>query len=89
MDFTWQIDLLRRQYLQLVEPDQLVLPPMETLRFNEVQKQICYRMFNESGASFLPPSRYRFRVLKRIINAIEQSITDPEEDVGFSPASVF
>lgn len=84
MDLEWQIDLLRRQYLQLVEPEQLTLPAIETLKSPDVQAKIFERLFNVGNLSFPPPDRYRFRVLKRIVRALEQSINDPDEDVGFS-----
>lgn len=83
-DMLRQIDILKRQYLQLIEPDQLSLPVMNALRFPEVQALIFHSMFNLKELPFPPPDRYRFRVLKKIVYALEQSIVDPEKDVGFS-----
>lgn len=82
-DMLRQIDVLKRQYLQLIEPDQLSLPVMKALRFPEVQAHIFHSMFDLNQLPFPPSDRYRFRVLKKIINALEQSIVEPEEDVGF------
>ena len=83
-----QVELLRRQYLQMLEPDKLTLPSMEELKSPQTQAHIFAAMFNSDNLSFMPPVRYQFRVLKNIIAALEQSITDPEEDVGFpSPCS--
>lgn len=78
-----QMELLRRQYLQLIDPEQLQLPAMEILRLPEVQAKIFDDIFNDKFHSFLSPQRYKYRVLKRIVDAVELSIVDPEEDVGF------
>lgn len=78
-----QVELLRRQYLQMLEPDKLTLPGMEKLKIPQTQAHIFAAMFNSDNLSSMPPVRYQFRVLKKIIAALEQSITDPEEDVGF------
>lgn len=81
-----QVELLRRQYLQLVDPEQLRMPAMEILRLPEVQAKIFDAIFDVKSRSFPSPKRYEFRVLKRIVDAVELSIVDPEEDVG-SPLS--
>lgn len=74
----------------MLEPDKLILPSMEELRLPQTQAYIFATMFNEENLSFVLPARYRFRVLKKIIAALEQSIIDPEEDVCLPlPASVF
>lgn len=75
------VDLLKRQYLQLINPEQLTLPNKELLRLPEIQAQIYHSMFDDSVLNFAPPERYRLRVLKRLVNAIEEAILDPEEDV--------
>lgn len=75
------VELLRRQYLQSIDPERLTLPSMEHLRLPEVQDQIFHGMFDESRTTYMPPYRYRFRVLKRLVNALEEAIEDPEEDV--------
>lgn len=75
------VELLKRQYLQLIGPEQLTLPKKELLRSPEIQAQIYHSMFDDSVLSFAPPERYRLRVLKRLVNAIEEAILDPEEDV--------
>ena len=76
-----RVELLRRQYLQMLEPEKLTLPGKEELILPQTQANIFSTMFNEENISFVPPARYRFRVLKKIIAALEQSIVDPEEDV--------
>lgn len=75
------VELLKRQYLQLIDPEQLTLPTKELLRSSEIQAQIYHAMFDDSVLKFAPPERYRLRVLKRLVNAIEEAILDPEEDV--------
>lgn len=82
-EIVWQAELLRRQYLQLVDPNELAIPSIESLRLPDLQARIYDSMFNEANLPFSPPDRYRFRVLKRLVTAIEQAIVDPEEDVGF------
>ena len=75
------VELLKRQYLQLIGPEQLTLPTKGLLRSPEIQAQIYHSMFDDSVLSFAPPERYRLRVLKRLVNAIEEAILDTEEDV--------
>lgn len=80
------VELLRRQYLQLVDPEKLKIPAMETLRLPEAQAKIFDNLFNDKFRSFPSPNRYKFCILKRIVDAMHLSIVDPEEDVG-SPLS--
>lgn len=80
---TWQVELLRRQYLQLIDPNELAIPSIEFLRLPGLQARIYDSMFNEANIPFSPPDRYKYRVLKKLVAAIEQAIVDPEEDVGF------
>ncbi|KAL6714062.1 hypothetical protein ACLMJK_008556 [Lecanora helva] len=74
------VELLRRQYLQLLDPEKLTMPSAELLRMPEIQAQMFDAMFKESGKMYLPPDRYRYRVLKRLVNALEDAIEDPDED---------
>lgn len=83
-DAVRQIDFLRRQYLQRVDPEQLTLPAISTLRLPEVQAEIHRTIFDDNLHSFPPPQRYKFRVLKRIVHVLEESIIDPEEHVSVS-----
>ena len=78
------VELLKRQYLQLTDPEELTLPRKEVLRLPDIQAQIYHDMFDESKIVYAPPERYRFRVLKRLVKALEDAIEDPEEDVGLS-----
>ena len=83
MDLPLQIELLKRQYLQILDPEDLLLPRAELLKLPEIQTKIYEVMFNETNIAYPLPARYAFRVLKRLVHAIEQAIDDPEEDVGF------
>lgn len=76
-------DLIRTlavQYFQLVDPSNLALPPGNVLVQPAVQQALYEHMFDETLTP-LPPTTYRTRVLKQILARIEESITDPEEDV--------
>lgn len=76
------ISLLVAQYFQLVEPRDLRIPPAETLKGPAVQAAIFEEMFNEEKIDpVIPPVNYRTRALKMILARIEESLSDPEEDV--------
>lgn len=83
MDDIAPVELLKRQYLQLIDPEELTLPLREFLILPETQAQIYNDLFDESRIVYAPPERYRFRVLKRVVKALEDAVEDPEEDVGF------
>lgn len=78
-----QLELLRRQYFQLWEPDKLTVPSMDIIKLPGVQASIFESMFKEKNLKFAPPDRYKLRVLKKLVDMIERAIVDPEEDVGF------
>ena len=77
------IEILRRQYLQMLDPAELAIPCKKILKSPETQTRLYNDMFNESEFTHLPPYRYRFQVLKRLMNKLEAAIEDPDEDVGF------
>ena len=74
-----QLDRFSRQYLQL----QLDLdyPDEENLRNDALQQSLHSRLFSEHGAKNAPPARYQLRVLKELMQRIEQSIQNWEEEV--------
>lgn len=74
--------LFRRQYLQLFEPDFLTWPPKQLLRKADAQAWLYKTCFDSNRNTYLPTERYQYRVLKVLAGKIEQSIEDPEEDVG-------
>lgn len=75
-----QIELLRRQYFQVVEPSQLLLPPKVVLKRSDVQSSIYNSLFHES-VIYSPSERYKLRVLKLLVDAMTQAVDEPEEDV--------
>lgn len=81
MEATQQIELFRREYFQLIDPKRLHFPHMDVLRLPQVQEEIYSRLFSEATVTFLPPVRYRFRVLKALIDVLQEAFQDPEEDV--------
>lgn len=76
-----QLRILRRQYFQLAEPSQLYWPTGETLKTATVQSWLFSNLFDKDKIPSPPLDRYQLRVLKLLISKLEQSITDPEEDV--------
>ena len=89
MNVEQDVELLRRQYQQLLEPEKLDIPPSAIMRKPQVQVQIYETMFKEGGLSFPPPDRYKLRVLKKLLESMEKAIEDPEEDVGCPHISTF
>ena len=79
-----QLVLFRRQYFQLFEPDFLAWPPKSLLRDAGVQQWLYKQCFDTDANPYLPSDRYRLRVLKPLLRKVEQSIENPEEDVGSS-----
>ncbi|KAJ5457553.1 hypothetical protein N7475_008941, partial [Penicillium sp. IBT 31633x] len=77
---TDSIHKLEAQYFQLVELQNLAIPPGNVLTQPSVQAALYERMFDENAVFPIPPDSYRSRVLKQILSRIEESITDPEED---------
>ena len=78
-----QIRLFRRQYLQLLDAPNLTWPSPDTLRSSQAQEWIYENLFQTDDVDhFLPPERYRLRILKLLMSKIESSIVDPEEDVS-------
>lgn len=75
------ISRLVAQYFQLVEPWDLHMPSADTLKASAVQATIYEQMFNEDKIDPILPVNYRTRVLKMILARIEESLSDPEEDV--------
>ncbi|KAH7067770.1 putative methyltransferase-domain-containing protein [Paraphoma chrysanthemicola] len=74
------LQILQRQYFQLVEPHQLRWPEIETLKKPNVQAWLFTNMFDLDKVKSPPPDRYQLRVLKLVISKLERAIVDPEED---------
>lgn len=78
------LEHFQRQYLQNLEPDKLSWPSKEQLRDIGTQTWLYDRLFNERSITYLPPKRYQLRVLKKLLRLIEESLQDPNEDVGLA-----
>lgn len=65
------LSLFRRQYLQLVEPRHILLPPAEVLAESSFQESLYNSVFAPDAIEHAPPPRYTFTVLKRLIPALE------------------
>ncbi|KAI4149445.1 MAG: hypothetical protein LQ340_004620 [Diploschistes diacapsis] len=78
--FSPEINLLRRQFLQLLDPSALNVPESQVLKRPEIQNQIYALMFRDDSLQYSPPSRYRLRVLKLLVTALENAMDDPDED---------
>lgn len=76
-----QLQVLRRQYFQLVEPRQLRWLEDAALKSPHAQAWMFAEMFDASRVRSPPPGRYQLRVLKQLIAKLERAIEDPEEDV--------
>lgn len=72
------------QYFQLVDPWDLQYPAAEILKSPTTQKILFKQMFDEEKIDPVPPQTYRTRVLKTLISQLEQSLSDPDEDVQIS-----
>ncbi|KAI1204552.1 putative methyltransferase-domain-containing protein [Annulohypoxylon truncatum] len=70
--------ILRRQYMQLFEPDFLAWPPSSLLKSADVQKWLYKRLFDPSLNPKLPPEGYQMRVLKLLLSKIKKA-TDEHE----------
>ena len=81
MDPAQQIELYRRQYFQLIDPQHLTVPHLDVLRLPQVQEEIYSKLFSDKSIPYLPPARFRFRVLKGLIDILHEGFQDPEEDV--------
>ena len=75
-----ELQIFKRQVLQLVDPSELQWPSKDALRSQDVQSRIYQRLFQSEHP---PPERYQLRVLKKLLKFIEESIVNPDEDVGF------
>ena len=77
-----QLEIFRRKYLQMLDPDDIAYPMEWFIKLPEIQKWIYENMFNRKNVpNYLP---YAFRILKKLLFILEAAIEDPEEDVSFS-----
>jgi hypothetical protein len=75
------LQVLQRQFFQLVDPHQLRWPDSSILKKPDTQAWMYAHMFDASSIKSPPPDRYQLRVLKLLISKLERAIENPEEDV--------
>ena len=76
-----QIVLFRRKYIQLLDVALLDFPKVSTWRLAIFQLAFFRNVLSDDAYTHQPPPlRYRLRVLKRIVEDIQQSFQDVEED---------
>jgi len=73
-----QLQRFVHQYLQLY--DTLDWPEASVLRDSRAQSYLYEHMFRR--LKFALPERYQLRVLKQLVQRLEESIVDPDQDVG-------
>ncbi|KAF2497503.1 hypothetical protein BU16DRAFT_605982 [Lophium mytilinum] len=76
-----QLDLLRREYLQLVEIEHIRWPDAALLKTADTQAWIYEKLIDRDMLQSPPPDRYQVRFLKSLVSKIESAIEDPEEEV--------
>ena len=82
------LQLFKRQYLQLLGVDLIVFPPRDVIIDAHFQSSLFDQIFKPGVLQHPPPERYQLRVLKALSTRIEESIVDPDEEVGL-PVSLF
>ncbi|OTB04625.1 hypothetical protein M426DRAFT_11511 [Hypoxylon sp. CI-4A] len=75
-----QLLLVRRQYMQLFEPDFLAWPSPKYLKDTDIQKWLYKYLFDPRRNPRLPPASYQVRVLEQLIAKINKTIHNTEED---------
>ncbi len=75
------LELFRRQYLQLLPPDQVAFPSDHIIKDPAFQRALYERIFSPESQTYHPPDRYRLRMLKAIISKIDACFDDLDEDV--------
>jgi len=76
-----ELRLFRRQVLQLLPLPHVSWPSPSSLRKASCQDWIYDNLFDAEKNISLPSERYQLLILKPLLAKIEDSISDPEEDV--------
>jgi len=74
-----QLNLFRRQYLQL--QTNVTVPDHQCLRQDAFQQALLQDVFSDDATEYQPPQRYQLRILKELMQRIEASITNWEDEV--------
>lgn len=77
-----QLEIFRRKYLQMLDPDEINFPMEWFIKLPATQKWIFDHMFNPEKKKVLPYPPYAFRILKKLLSVLEAAMEDPEEDVS-------
>ncbi|KAI1382836.1 putative methyltransferase-domain-containing protein [Hypoxylon trugodes] len=80
MDVDPQLLLLRRQYLQLFEPDFLAWPSPKLLKNVDAQKWLHRHLFDTNRNPHLPPESYQLRVLKQLTSKMGKGKANLDSD---------
>ncbi|KAL8750154.1 MAG: hypothetical protein Q9199_007250 [Rusavskia elegans] len=75
-----QLEMFRRKYLQMLDPDEINYPMEWFIKLPTTQKWIFDHMFNPEKMKVLPYPPYAFRILKKLLSVLEAAMDDPEED---------
>ncbi|KAL8847678.1 MAG: hypothetical protein Q9221_007280 [Calogaya cf. arnoldii] len=75
-----QLEMFRRKYLQMLDPDEITYPMEWFIKLPTTQKWIYDHMFNPEKIPVLPYPPYAYRILKRLLSVLEAAMKDPEED---------
>jgi hypothetical protein len=75
------LEIFRRQYLQLLPAARLRYPPSYVLKSIQVQNRLFSELFDVNGTNYLAPPEYRQQVLKKLLQLIEAAFVDAEHDV--------
>ena len=77
------LELLRRQYFQLLPLEELTQPAEDIFKSASFQTGLVQKLFGAHLSTYTPPDRYKYRVLKAFISRLESIMRDPDEDVWF------
>ncbi|KAL8653906.1 MAG: hypothetical protein Q9226_003647 [Calogaya cf. arnoldii] len=75
-----QLEIFRRKYLQMLDPDEITYPMEWFIKLPTTQKWIYDHMFNPEKIPVSPYPPYAYRILKRLLSVLEAAMKDPEED---------
>jgi hypothetical protein len=78
------LEVFRRQYLQLLPASRLRYPPSSVLKGIHAQKQLFSDLFDDNAAQPMAPPAYRLQVLKALLRRIEAAFVDADQDVRAS-----
>jgi hypothetical protein len=75
------LEIFRRQYLQLIPASRLRYPPSGVLKRIQVQNWLFSNLFDDNAVQHVAPPAYRLQVLKKLLGQIEAAFVDADQDV--------